>query len=114
MPHVKSGKLRVFAVGTSQRVAILPDVGTVAEQGFPVFESSQWYGIIAPAKIMLPVQKRLADEVAKATRTQAVLDRFAADGTIAVGSTPAEFADFIKMERQRWTDVVRRAGVKAE
>ena len=114
MPHVKSGKLRVFAVGTSQRVAILPDVGTVAEQGFPGFESSQWYGIIAPAKITVSVQKRLADEVAKAIRTQAVLERFAADGTIAVGSTPAEFVDFIKMERQRWTDVVRRAGVKAE
>jgi tripartite-type tricarboxylate transporter receptor subunit TctC len=114
MPHVKSGKLRVFAVGTSQRVAILPDVATVAEQGFPGFESSQWYGIIAPAKTPAATLKRLAEEVAQATRSQPVLDRFAADGTIAVGSTPAEFAEFITKERQRWTDVVRRAGVKAE
>ena len=114
MPHVKSGKLRVIAVGTPHRLASLPDVATVAEQGFPGFETSQWYGLSAPAKTPPAIIKRLADEAAKAAKAPALLARFAAEDAEAVGSTPHEYAEFIAKEQARWKDVIEKAGVKAE
>ncbi|MFN0306156.1 MAG: Bug family tripartite tricarboxylate transporter substrate binding protein [Burkholderiales bacterium] len=114
MPHVKSGKLRVIAVGTTQRLDVLPDVATVAEQGFPGFETSQWYGLIAPAKTPEAVITRLSSEAAKAARVQVVKERFALDNGFAIGSTPSEFAAFIKQEQARWSEVVRKAGIKAD
>ena len=114
MPHVKSGKLRVIAVGTPKRLASLPDVATVAEQGFPGFETSQWYGLSAPAKTPPAIIKRLADEAAKAARTSSLLARFAAEDAEAVGSTPQEYAEFIAKEQARWKNVIEKAGVKAE
>ena len=114
MPHVKSGKLRVIAVGTTQRLDVLPDVATVAEQGFPGFETSQWYGLIAPAKTPEAVITRLSSEAAKAAQAQVVKERFALDNGFAIGSTPSEFAAFIKQEQSRWSDVVRKAGIKAD
>jgi len=114
MPHVKSGKLRVIAVGTSKRLATLPEVGTVAEQGYPGFETSQWYGLNAPAKTPEPIIKRLAAEAARAAHSARVKERFAADDAEAVGSTPAEYAAVIKKEQARWGKVVKAAGVKAD
>jgi tripartite-type tricarboxylate transporter receptor subunit TctC len=114
MPHVKSGKLRVIAVGTSKRLHTLPDVGTVAEQGYPGFETSQWYGLNAPAKTPEAIIQRLSMEAAKAAKSPSVLARFAADDAEAVGSTPAEYAAFIKKEQERWSKVVRAAHIKAD
>jgi len=114
MPHVKAGKLRVIAVGTAKRLHTLPDVGTVAEQGYPGFETSQWYGLNAPAKTPEPIIRRLAAEAAKAAHSPAVLERFAADDAQAVGSTPTEYAAFIKKEQERWSKVVRAANIKAD
>jgi tripartite-type tricarboxylate transporter receptor subunit TctC len=113
LPHVKSGKLRVIAVGGAQRLAVLPDVPTVAEQGYPGFEATQWYGINAPAKTPAAVIERLAAEAAKAAKQQAVIGRLAPDSAEAVGSTPREYAAFIAKEQERWGDVVRKAGIKA-
>jgi tripartite-type tricarboxylate transporter receptor subunit TctC len=114
MPHVKSGKLRVIAVGTSKRLHTLPDVGTVAEQGYPGFETSQWYGLNAPAKTPEAIIQRLSMEAAKAAKSPSVLARFAADDAEAVGSTPAEYAAFIKKEQGRWSKVVRAAHIRAD
>jgi len=114
MPHVKSGKLRVIAVGTARRLPTLPEVGTVAEQGYPGFETSQWYGLNGPAKMPDAIVRRLAEEAAKAAKSTKVLERFAADDAESVGSTPAEYAAFIKKEQARWSKVVKAAGVKAD
>jgi len=114
MPHVKSGKLRVIAVGTSKRLHSLPDVGTVAEQGYPGFETSQWYGLNAPAGTPEPIVRRLAAEAAKAAKSALLLERFQSDDAEAVGSTPQEYAAFIKKEQERWSKVVRAANVKAD
>jgi tripartite-type tricarboxylate transporter receptor subunit TctC len=113
LPHVKAGKLRVIAVGAGKRLSILPDVPTVAEQGYPGFETTQWYGLNAPAKTPAAVIKRLADEAAKAARTPAVAERFAADNAEAVGSTPEEYTAFIGKEQALWGEVVRKAHIKA-
>ena len=112
MPHVKSGKLRAIAVG-SKRLPSMPDVAPVAEQGYPGYESTQWYGLNAPAKVPASVIKRLADEAAKAAKLPSVAERFALDDAEAVGSTPEEYATFIAAEQKRWGDVVRRANIKA-
>jgi tripartite-type tricarboxylate transporter receptor subunit TctC len=114
MPHVKSGKLRVIAVGTSKRLHSLPEVATVAEQGYPGFETSQWYGLNAPAGTPEPILRRLSAEAAKAAKSALVLERFKSDDAEAVGSTPQEYAAFIKKEQERWSKVVRAANVKAD
>ena len=114
LPHVKSGKLRAIAVGTPQRIASLPEVGTVSEQGFPGFQTTQWYGVLAPGKTPSEIVAKLSSEIAKATHSPEVLARFKDDDSVAVGNTPAEFADFIRKEQARWGEVVRKAGVKVE
>jgi tripartite-type tricarboxylate transporter receptor subunit TctC len=114
LPHVKAGKLRVIAVGTSKRLQSIPDVPTVAEQGYPGFETSQWYGLNAPAKTPEPIIRRLAEEAAKAAKSALVLERFKPDDAEAVGSTPQEYAAYIKKEQERWSKVVRAANIKAD
>jgi tripartite-type tricarboxylate transporter receptor subunit TctC len=113
MPHVKAGKLRAIAVAGDKRLPALPDVATVAEQGYPGFEATQWYGINAPAKTPAAIIKRLSEEAAKAAKQPAVLARFAADDAEAVGSTAETYAAFIAAEQKRWGEVVRKAGIKA-
>lgn len=114
LPHMKAGKVRALAVGSSQRLSLLPDVPTVAEQGYPGFESSQWFGLLVPAKTPQPVIKRLHEEAVKALNTPTVKARLLEDASVPVGSAPAEFAKFIKDERARWGDVVRSAKIRAE
>ena len=114
MPHVKAGKLRVVAVGTTRRLGALPDVGTVAEQGYPGFETSQWYGLIGPAKLPDAIVNRLAAESAKAAKSAALEKQLEPDSAEAVGSTPKEFADFIAREQARWKEVVQKAHVKVD
>jgi tripartite-type tricarboxylate transporter receptor subunit TctC len=114
MPHVKSGKLRVIAVGGAKRLHSIPEVPTVAEQGYPGFETSQWYGLNAPAKTPKAIIDRLAAEAAKAAKSPQMLERLAVDDAEAVGSTPEEYARFIKREQERWSKVVRTANIKAD
>jgi tripartite-type tricarboxylate transporter receptor subunit TctC len=113
LPHVKAGKLRVIAVGSAQRLGVVPEAQTVAEQGYSGFEATQWYGLNAPAKTPAAVIERLAAEAAKAARQPSVAERFAVDSAEAVGSTPNAYADFIAAEQARWGEVVRKAGIKA-
>jgi tripartite-type tricarboxylate transporter receptor subunit TctC len=114
LPHVKAGKLRVIAVGTARRLSSIPEVPTVAEQGYPGFETSQWYGLNAPAKTPEPVIRRLAEAAAKAAKSPLAAERFKPDDAEPVGSTPAEYAAFIKKEQARWSKVVRAANIKAD
>jgi tripartite-type tricarboxylate transporter receptor subunit TctC len=114
LQHIKAGKLRPIAVGTAKRLSVLPDVATVAESGFPGFETSQWYGLIAPAKVPQPIIDKLSAEAHKAATSRDLIDKFAPDGTVAVGGTPAEFDAYIKKEAARWAEVVKQAGVKAD
>jgi tripartite-type tricarboxylate transporter receptor subunit TctC len=114
LPHVKAGKLRVIAVGTSKRLPSIPEVPTVAEQGYPGFETSQWYGLNAPAGTPEPIIRRLAEHAAKAAKSTLVAERFKPDDAEAIGSTPAEYAAFVKKEQERWRKVVRAANIKAD
>ena len=114
LPHIKQGKLRALAVGSAKRTDALPDVPTVAESGYAGFETSQWYGLLAPAKTPKAVVDKLSAEVAKALRQPDVVQRLAADSATPIGSTPEEFAAYIRKEQERWGRVVKTANIKAE
>jgi tripartite-type tricarboxylate transporter receptor subunit TctC len=114
MQFIKSGKLRCIATGTSQRLPQLPDVPTVAEQGFPGFEMTQWYGLLAPASLPAQPTDVLAAAAAKAVKEPAALKLLESEAAIAVGSTPAEFARFIEIEQKRWQPVIARAKIKPD
>jgi len=114
LQFIKTGKLRCIATGTAQRLPQLPDVPTVAEQGFPGFEMTQWYGLLAPAAMAKANVDKLAAASARAVREPAALKLLENEAAIAVGSTPAEFARFIEIERQRWKPVIARAKIKPD
>jgi tripartite-type tricarboxylate transporter receptor subunit TctC len=114
LPHVKAGKLRVVAVGTTKRLPILPDVKTVAEQGYPGFETSQWYGLNVPAKTPDSIANRLAAEAAKAAKSAAVEKQLEPDAAEPVGSTPKQYAEYIATEQARWKEVVQKAHIRAD
>ena len=114
LQFIKAGKLRCIATGSAQRIAQLPNVATVAEQGWPRFEMTQWYGLLAPASLAQPAVDRLAAAAARAVREPAALERLQGDAAIPVGGTPSEFAAFIASERERWKPVLLRAKVKPD
>jgi len=112
--QIKGGKLRPIAVGSSKRVPSLPDVPTIAESGYPGFETSQWYGILLPAGTPAPIVERLHREIVAALAKPETTRRIVEDGGVAVGNSPAEFAALIAREEKRWGEVVRNAGVKPD
>ena len=114
LQFIKTGKLRCIATGTPQRLPQLPDVPTVAEQGYPGFEMTQWYGLMAPASLPQAAADKLATAAAAAMRQTSTTEKLSADSAIGVGSTPAEFARFIAAEQQRWKVVVARAKIKPD
>jgi tripartite-type tricarboxylate transporter receptor subunit TctC len=114
MGFIKAGKLRCIATGTPQRLPQLPDVPTVAEQGFKGFEMTQWYGLLAPAKWPKANIAKLEAEAIKAARGSLVRDKLSQDTALAVGNTGAEFDAFIKAEQARWKPVIARAQIKPE
>jgi tripartite-type tricarboxylate transporter receptor subunit TctC len=114
LQFIKAGKLRCIATGTPQRIPQLPDVPTVAEQGYPGFEMTQWYGLMAPSTLPQAAADKLAAAAAKAMKEPQALERLSAEAAIAVGSTPAEFAKFIEVEQKRWKAVIARAKIKPD
>lgn len=112
-PHVKSGRLRGLGVTSPKRSGALPDVPTIAEQGYPGYEASGWLGIAFPAKTPAPIVQRMYREVAAVMampEVQASLDK---SGLDLVMKNPAQFRDYIKAEVPRWAKLVKDAGLHA-
>jgi tripartite-type tricarboxylate transporter receptor subunit TctC len=114
LAHIKSGKLRAIAVGSDKRIAALPDVGTVAEAGYPGFETSQWYGVMVKAGTPPEIVKKLNAEINKALQSSQVTQRYATDNAVAEIGTPEQFGAFIAREQARWREVVRKAHITIE
>lgn len=113
-PHVRSGRLKLLAVLSPNRSPIFPDVPTIAESGFPGFEASVWYGLVAPAATPRAVVTRLHAEVQKALQTQEVRERMnSVGGEVIPGSTDL-FAALIRSERVRYEKLVREANIKPD
>lgn len=114
LQFIKTGKVRCIGTGTAQRIPQLPDVPTVAEQGLPGFEMTQWYGLMAPAKLNPAHDARLSDAAMKAVKEPGLLEKFANDAALTVGGTPQDFDKFIAVEQQRWKAVIARAKIKPD
>ena len=114
LSQAKAGKLKILAVGSAKRLPAVPDVPTVAELGYANFESSQWFGLIVPAKTPAAIVTRLHDEALKALSSASVQRRLEEDSSTAAPMGPAEFASFIASEQKRWGAVVRSAKLTAD
>ena len=111
LPMVQSGRLRALGVGSTKRIAQLPDVPTIAEAGVKGYESATWFGPLAPAKTPREIVTRLNAELMKILQRPDVRKRFSEEGVEPLGSTPEEFGAYIKTEIDRWGRVIKAAGV---
>ncbi len=114
MPHIKSGKLRPLAVASPKRLAILPDVPTIAESGYPGFSAVQWYGLFAPAATPKEIVAKINRDAVRALKDPAVAERLASEGAEPVGDTPEQFGAFVKSEIELWGKVIRESGAKID
>jgi tripartite-type tricarboxylate transporter receptor subunit TctC len=112
--HVKSGKLRTLAVAIPKRSPYMPDVPTVAESGYPGFESVGWIGLAAPAKTPVAILDRLNAELKSMLQDPAVKAKFEQLAFTPVGDSRAEFAAFIRSEIAKWSQVAKASGAKAD
>jgi tripartite-type tricarboxylate transporter receptor subunit TctC len=114
LPHVKAGKIRALATTGATRPALMPDVPTVAESGYPGYEALNWYGFLAPRGTPKDTIERLNREIVKALANPQAVAALHKTGTEPKSSTPEEFAQYIKREYDTWGKVVKEAGIKAQ
>jgi len=112
LPHAKAGRVRPVAVGTAKRSAALPDVPTVAESGYPGFEVSLWLGFFAPKGTPQPVVKKLYDELTAIAKSSEMKTQFERNGADPVTTTQAELAGLMKTELDKYSKVIKAAGVQ--
>ncbi|MBB1603826.1 tripartite tricarboxylate transporter substrate binding protein [Variovorax sp. UMC13] len=113
-PHIKSGKLQALAVTSKTRAAALPDVPTMAEAGYPNFEATAWFGLLAPAGTPQLIVDRLNKELVAVLKSPDIRDRLAGMGATVVADTPEEFGRFMADEINKWGPVVKRAHIELE
>ena len=113
-PFVKAGKLRALAVTSLKRSPVLPDVPTGAEAGFPEFNATAWYGLMAPAGTPAPILAKLNAAVNTAINNPSMRDKLLLQGMDTAGGTPAAFGEHLKKETARWTAAVKASGAKVE
>ena len=114
LPPVKGGRLKVLATGSAKRLAMLPDVPTIAEAGVPGYESSSWYGFVAPAKLPKDILDKLHAEIVRALKQPDVVEKLTNAGVIVVAGTPQEFAAHIRTEMDKSAKVIKAANIKPD
>ncbi|MSQ71747.1 MAG: tripartite tricarboxylate transporter substrate binding protein [Betaproteobacteria bacterium] len=114
LTQLAAGRIKALAVGSQQRLAALPNVPTVAEAGFPGFESAVAWSLFAPAGTPRDVINRVQGDVAKLLGQADLRERFVTAGLTPIGSTPAELTARLSADRDRWPRLIREAGIKAE
>jgi tripartite-type tricarboxylate transporter receptor subunit TctC len=114
LPHLSSGRLKALGVTSLRRTERLPDVPTLDETGLAKFDVTQWYGAFAPARTPASRIARLQSEISGALNAPETAKRIAAEGSLAVGNTAAEFDRVIVAESARWRGLIRQAGIKGE
>ena len=113
-PHVKSGKLKIVAVMSAKRSPLFPEIPTVAESGFPGFEASVWYSLIAPAKTPASIVKTLHSQVEKALQSKEMTERLGSVGGEVSPGTTAQLIAYLNSERKRYEKLVREANIQPD
>ena len=114
LPHVKGGRLRGLAVTSAKRSSAIPELPTVAESALPGYEVVQWNGVLAPARVPLPIIARLNSEIERMLALPEMKSRLAADGADPAGGTPEHFAAFIRADIEKWAKVIKAANVQVD
>jgi tripartite-type tricarboxylate transporter receptor subunit TctC len=114
VPHVKSGRLRALGLTTAKRSPAAPEIPTIAESGLPGYESTSWYGMLAPARTPPAVVTRLHEVIVSVLGSADMKEKLAAQGLDAVGNTPREFEGVIKSEITKWAKVIKASGARPE
>ena len=114
LPQARAGKLRAIASTGEKRTPAAPELPTVAETGFPGYEVSVWYGILAPAGTPSATVSRLHTELVKIVQLPEIAERWAVLGAEPAHNTPEQFAAFLKNDLTKWTKVVRDSGAKVD
>lgn len=114
LPHIREGRVRAVAVTTAERHPAVPDVPTVAESGVPGYEAVGWYGIAAPAGVPGPIIERMNREVNTLVARPALKEKLSRQGADPLPMTPSEFGARIEHDRARWTQLIRKAGVRPD
>lgn len=112
MPHIKGGKIKALGAASGRRNPMLPDVQTLAEQGYPDTTVDNWYGLLAPAGTPPAVITKLHTAFVAAINDPVIKEKLIQSGAIPVANSPAEFGKFLKEEYDRWGKVVREKGIK--
>jgi tripartite-type tricarboxylate transporter receptor subunit TctC len=113
LPHIKSGKLKAIAISSKQRLSVLPNVPTVAESGYPDFEMTAWWGLLAPAHLPKPILEKLAAAVQKAIQSDS-FKHLRGLGIEPSYMNPVSFGYFIEAESMKWSKVVRQSGAAVD
>jgi tripartite-type tricarboxylate transporter receptor subunit TctC len=111
LPHVKSDRLRAYAVTSARRAETLPDVPTVAESGVPGYEYGTWYGLLAPTGTPRAIVEKLNQATGGVLNSPKTRERYVSQGLTPIPSTPARFAAYLRSETEKWTKVVRAANI---
>lgn len=114
VPLVRSGRLRALAVTSAKRLTALPELATVAESGLKGYESSQWYGVLAPAGTPADILNTLNSHIAKIMQTPEMRQRMTDSGSVAVGSTREAFAAHLREEFAKWARVIKQSGAQVD
>jgi tripartite-type tricarboxylate transporter receptor subunit TctC len=114
LPQARAGKVKVLAVTSARRTALVPGVPTLAESGFPGFDATAWVGVVGPARLPTEIVSRLNSEIGKAVSSRNLSEIYVAQGVVPEVASPAEFAEMIKREYAAWGAVVRQVGAKAD
>ncbi len=114
LPHVQAGRMRALAIGSPERSAMLPDLPTTAELGFPKVVADNWYGIVAPRGLPQPIADKLHAALVETLALPDVKAKLGQQGAVASSTTPAAFAAFLSSEVDKWAEVVKAANIKPE
>ena len=114
IPFLKTGKIRALAVSTAMRTRALPELPTIAEAGVPGFESAGWFGLSARAKTPRQILRAISEETVRILRLPEVQSRLEDLGTEARGTTPEQFDEHVKSEKERFTRIIREAKIEPQ
>ncbi len=114
LPQARAGKVKVLAVTSAKRIALMPEVPTLAESGFPGFDTTAWMGVVGPARLPAEIVSRLNSEVGKAVSSRDLNEVYVSQGAVPEVASPGVFAEMIRREYAYWGAVVRQIGAKPD